>query len=136
VNQVARNGLVVHMSYTGWGWLHLALGTVNIFAGFGLFAGMTAARIWAIVVASISAIANLGFTSAYPVWVILIITLDVIIIYTLCVCTGKKPTVYELARPHLRREDPRLAGSTDRLGASRRRQVAQDVAHTRADRVE
>jgi hypothetical protein len=82
---VARHGLVVHMSYTAWGWVHLAIGAANIFAGFGLFAGRTAARIWAILVASISAIANLGFTSAYPTWTVVIITLDVIVIYALCV---------------------------------------------------
>jgi hypothetical protein len=82
---VHNNGLVVHMSYTGWGWLHLALGAVNIVAGFGLFAGRTAARIWAIFVASVSAIANIGFTSAYPVWVVIIVAIDVIVIYALCV---------------------------------------------------
>jgi hypothetical protein len=82
---VARHGLVVHMSYTAWGWVHLAIGAANILAGFGLFAGRTAARIWAILVASISAIANIGFTSAYPTWTVVIITLDVIVIYALCV---------------------------------------------------
>jgi hypothetical protein len=81
---VSRNGLVVHMSYTGWGWVHIALGAVNILAGFGLFAGKTAARIWAIAVAGVSAIANLGFTAAYPVWAIMLVALDVIVIYALC----------------------------------------------------
>jgi hypothetical protein len=73
------------MSYTGWGWLHLGLGAVNILAGFGLFAGRTAARIWAIFVASASAISNIGFTSAYPVWAVIIVAIDVIVIYALCV---------------------------------------------------
>lgn len=82
---VARNGLVVHMSYTGWGWVHIAFGTINILAGFGLFARRTAARIWAIIVAATSAIVNIGFTAAYPVWVIMIVTLDVLVIYALCV---------------------------------------------------
>jgi hypothetical protein len=81
---VSHNGLTVHMSYTGWGWVHIAFGAINILAGFGLFAGRTAARIWAILVASISAIVNLGFTAAYPVWVIIVVTLDVIILYALC----------------------------------------------------
>jgi len=81
---VTRNQLVVHMTYTGWGWVHIALGAVNILAGFALFAARTWARIWAILVASVSAIANLGFTAAYPVWVIIIVTLDIIVIYALC----------------------------------------------------
>ena len=82
--RVSHNGLVVHMSYTGWGWLHIAIGAINILAGFGLFAGRTAARIWAIFVAAMSAIVNLGFTAAYPVWVIMIVTLDIIILFALC----------------------------------------------------
>lgn len=81
---VSRNGLVVHMSYTGWGWTHIALGAINILAGLGLFAGKTAARIWAILVAGVSAIANLSFTAAYPVWSITLVALDVIVIYALC----------------------------------------------------
>jgi hypothetical protein len=85
---VSRHGLAVHLTYTGWGWVHIAVGAVNILAGFGLFVGSTAARIWAIFVAAASAIVNLGFTAAYPVWVTIIVALDVIVIYALCAHWG------------------------------------------------
>ncbi|HKC27385.1 MAG TPA: hypothetical protein VKB75_05190 [Jatrophihabitans sp.] len=82
---VSRNGLVVHLNYTAWGWIMLALAAANIAAGVGVLRGHTWARIWAIAAASLSIIANLGFTSAYPLWVFMVVTLEVVVIYALCV---------------------------------------------------
>jgi len=82
---VTDNGLVVEMDYTGWGWIMLGLAVANILAGVGVLRGQTWARIWAIAAASLSVIVNLGFTSAYPLWVLMIVTLDIVIIYAMCV---------------------------------------------------
>ena len=82
---VTKNGLVVHMSFTGWGWVHIGLAAINIAAGFGVVTGRGWARVWAIIVASLSAIVNIGFLAASPVWVVTMVTLDVIVIYALCV---------------------------------------------------
>ena len=82
---VSKNGLVVHLDYTGWGWILLVLAAANILAGVGVLLGQTWARIWAIAAASLSIIANLGFTSAYPLWVLMVVTLDVVVIYAMCV---------------------------------------------------
>lgn len=48
-------------------------------------AGKTWARIVAVAVAGISAIVNLGFLSAYPAWCSIMIGLDVIVIWAVCV---------------------------------------------------
>src|SRR4051812_38466143 len=45
---VPSKGLVVHMSYTGWGWLLLLLAVINMSAGYGVFRTATWARVWAI----------------------------------------------------------------------------------------
>ena len=82
---VTRNGLVVHWNYTAWGWIMLVLAAANILAGIGVLRAQTWARIWAILVASLSVIANIGFTSAYPIWALMVIALDIVIIYALCV---------------------------------------------------
>ncbi|MFL6160792.1 MAG: hypothetical protein ACJ74U_01060 [Jatrophihabitantaceae bacterium] len=82
---VSKNGLVVHVDYTAWGWVMLVIAVLNFAAGYGVLRGLTWGRIWAIGIAALSIIANLGFTSAYPVWVVMIVTLDVIIIFALCV---------------------------------------------------
>ena len=82
---VATNHLAVTWNYTGWGWTHLILGIVALFAGFGVMVGQLWARIFGIAVAFLSAVANLMFIGAYPVWGIIMITVDVLVIYALAV---------------------------------------------------
>jgi hypothetical protein len=82
---VTDNHLVVHVSYSAWGWTHLILGAVLIAAGLGVRTGQLWARITGIALAVISAIVNLAFIAAYPIWGILIIALDMVVIYTLAV---------------------------------------------------
>ena len=64
-----------NLDVSGWGWIHLILGLVLIFAGWGLFAGKTWARVLAIVLAVLSAIANFFWVPYYPFWSILVIAL-------------------------------------------------------------
>ena len=82
---VTKNGLVLHMDYTAWGWILLGLAALNVLAGVGVMQGKTGARIWAIGAAALSIVANLGFSSAYPLWVLMVVTLDVLVIYAVCV---------------------------------------------------
>ena len=82
---VGSNGLVVSVDYTVWGWVHLVIGVLAVAAGIGLLQGRSWGRIVVIVLAGLSAIVNLGFLSAYPVWSTIVIALDVIIIYALTV---------------------------------------------------
>jgi hypothetical protein len=82
---VTNNGLLVSANYTAWGWLHLILGAVVVAAGCGVFVGKTWARVVGITLAMLSATVNLAFLAAYPVWSVIMITLDVIVIYALAV---------------------------------------------------
>ena len=78
---VRPDGLVVNVDYTAWGWLHLIIGIIALGAGLGLMTGRTWARAVAIAVAAFSAIVNFAFIGAYPVWSIILITIDVLVIY-------------------------------------------------------
>jgi hypothetical protein len=80
---VTSDNLLVHVDYNVWGWAHLALGLVALAAGFGLMTGAMWARVLGIGVAMVSAIVNLAFMAAFPIWAILMITLDVLIIYAI-----------------------------------------------------
>src|SRR5689334_17050437 len=82
---VPGTSLVVHVDYTTWGWIHLILGLVAIASGIGIIAGQMWARVLGVILAVLSAITNLAFVAAYPVWSIIIIALDVIAIYALIV---------------------------------------------------
>jgi len=82
---IPDSNLVVTVSYTGWGWVHI-IGGIAVFAvGLGLLAGQTWARIVAVGLAGLSALLNIAFLPAWPIWSAIVITLDVIVIYALTV---------------------------------------------------
>jgi hypothetical protein len=75
-------GLVI-WTYGTWGWIQLIVGALLIFVSFGLFAAQNWARWMAIFLAALSAIAQMGFFTAYPLWSLLVIVLDIIVIWQL-----------------------------------------------------
>jgi hypothetical protein len=56
-----------------------------VLAGFGALKGATWARVVGITLASLSAISNFFFIPYYPVWSIVIIAADVLVIWALSV---------------------------------------------------
>jgi hypothetical protein len=82
---VSRTGLVLSVDYTTWGWTHLIIGLVAVLAGIGILLGQTWARVVGIVIAVISAFANMAFIAAYPLWCTIVIATDVLVIYALAV---------------------------------------------------
>jgi len=79
---VGGQGVIV-WDFTAWGWIHLILGLVLIGTALGLFAGRGWARWTAIFFVMVNAFGRIAWMSTYPLWSILIITLDIIIIYQL-----------------------------------------------------
>ncbi len=82
---VSTSNMIVHVNYTAWGWTHFAIGCAVVITGLGVLAGSTWARVVGIALAVISAIISLAFIPAYPVWGIIVIALDVLVIYALAV---------------------------------------------------
>jgi hypothetical protein len=72
-------------NFTAWGWIHLALAVVLLFAGFSVLSGHLFGRVVAMIVAALSLVANLVFLPAYPVWSIAAIAIDALILYALVV---------------------------------------------------
>jgi hypothetical protein len=81
---VTSEGLLL-FDITGWGWIHLITGVVQLIAGFALFSGATWARAVAAIVAIVSAVSQVTFLSASPVWSLLIIALDVLVLWAVIV---------------------------------------------------
>ena len=88
---VSSRGLVLHWSYTTWGWIHLIGGIVLIVAGVGVLNRNKPSRVIGVVAAGISALVNLTFISAAPVYAVSVIALDVVFIYAICVHGGEVP---------------------------------------------
>ena len=68
---------------TTWGWIHLVLGLLVAFAGWGLLSGRTWARVVGITLAVLSATANFLFIPYYPIWSTVIIAVDIFVIWAL-----------------------------------------------------
>jgi hypothetical protein len=79
---VTPENLIV-VDLTGWGWVLLISGLIMIAAGLGLLAAQTWARITAIVIVIVHAIIQIAWLGAYPVWSLLMIALDTVVLYAL-----------------------------------------------------
>lgn len=80
---VGTSGLVVSANWTAWGWTHIAIGAIAIAAGAGLFTGQMWARVLGVAVAMISAIVQMAFIPAFPLWSVTVIAIDVFAIYAI-----------------------------------------------------
>jgi uncharacterized membrane protein len=79
---VTRN-YTFDLDTTAWGWIHLLIGILLVIVAYGLFARSAWAGVSAIMLASLSAVANFFFIPYYPFWSILIIALDIWVIWAL-----------------------------------------------------
>ena len=79
----------VSLDLSTWGWVHIIVGAIVVLAGFGVFTGNILARIVGVAVAVVSLIANFLWLPVYPVWAIIIITIDVLVIWALTAHGGE-----------------------------------------------
>jgi uncharacterized membrane protein len=86
---VTTRNYIFQFDATTWGWIHLVLGLIVAFAGWGLLSGRTWARAAAIILAVLSATANFLFVPYYPFWSLLIVTLNVFVIWAVAAHGGE-----------------------------------------------
>lgn len=68
---------------TTWGWIHLAVGAVAVVVGLCVLYGQTWARATGILIATVSVVANFAWLPHFPVWSLLVIAVDVLVIWAL-----------------------------------------------------
>lgn len=81
---ISTESLLV-FDYSQWGWLHLIFGLILFFSSFGVIGGTLWGRVFGSLLAGLSAIANFALLPVHPVWSIVVIAIDVLIIYALTV---------------------------------------------------
>jgi hypothetical protein len=74
---------VVIWDVTVWGWTSIVLAILMILTAIGLFTGNSAARWLAVVFATVNALVQFAIVTAFPLWAILVIVIDLVIIYHL-----------------------------------------------------
>ena len=80
---VATANNFVLVDITSWGWTVLLWGVVMFAVGLGLLAGMTWARVAGIIVVGLHAVWQVTSLGAYPVWSLLMIALDTVVLFAL-----------------------------------------------------
>ncbi|MBV9090569.1 MAG: hypothetical protein JO044_11800 [Mycobacteriaceae bacterium] len=74
---------VYKFNTTTWGWIHIVVAILLGAVAIGLVMGLTWARVTAIVLASVSIVVNFLWLPYYPVWSIVVIALDIIVIWAI-----------------------------------------------------
>ena len=86
---LVTENVLLTFDFTTWGWIHVLLGVAIAASGVAVTAGSVLGRSVAVLLAALNIIALFGFVSAYPVWVIILITINVLVIYALVVHGGE-----------------------------------------------
>ena len=82
---VTSEGLAMTLDFTGWGWIHLIAGVIVVVAGLGVMGGQMWARVIGVLLAGLSLLLNVAFLAAYPLWSLVMIAMDIVIIMALTV---------------------------------------------------
>lgn len=86
---VSSNQLLVIHDIQTWGWVNFIVGSIVVLAGLSLLSGSGWARTIAVMLAVLSAVANMVSISLYPVWSVLCITIAILTIYAIVVHGGE-----------------------------------------------
>lgn len=73
------------LNVTGWGWVHLILGSLLFLSGFLVMRGNMFGRTMAVILAMLSIIVNFVWLPVYPIWAVIVIVLDLFILYAVIV---------------------------------------------------
>lgn len=76
---------LITVSVTSWGWVHLLLSVLVVFAGYAVMDGKVWGRTVGVLLALGGAVVNLAFIPYYPIWSILLVVVNVVVIYALTV---------------------------------------------------
>ncbi len=76
------HGLIA-FDYSQWGWIQILLGLCTVAVSWAIATGKFWGRLIGIGLAVLNLIANVAFMPAYPIWSIIVITVDMLVIYAL-----------------------------------------------------
>ncbi|GAA3214266.1 DUF7144 family membrane protein [Microbacterium terregens] len=82
---VVAEGSLWLLDVAGWGWWNIVIGLLLVLTALALFAGQTWARVVAIILAILSAVGQLLLVPAQPLWSLIVIAIDVLVIFALIV---------------------------------------------------
>ncbi len=103
-----------------WGWITFAVGVVGIASGIVVLSGRQWARWLGVTVAGLSALGQLLFAQAYPLWSLMIMSIDFLVIYGLTVYGARESAASAGSRYEETSESRGTSGVTDVSDQTRR----------------
>ena len=82
---VTLGGSVLTFDVTAWGWIHLIFGILLVVFGVMLMQGSTLARVVGIVLVALNLVAQFSWSTLYPFWALIVITVDILVLYALVI---------------------------------------------------
>lgn len=76
---------LVSFNLQAWGWVSVIIGVLLLLAGVFLIRGALWARIFAVIIAALNAVTQLMSLPAQPLWSIVMVTVDILVIYAVTV---------------------------------------------------
>ncbi|MCW0212398.1 MAG: hypothetical protein OJJ54_03490 [Pseudonocardia sp.] len=80
---------VLVLDLTSWGWVHIALGVLQLVVGGGLMTGRRWALVLGVVLAVLNAVGQLIALPYHPFWALIIVAVDCLVIYAMVVHGGE-----------------------------------------------
>lgn len=80
---VWTNRTSVYLDLSEWGWVHIIVGGLVVLAGIGVLSGNVLARTVGVMLAGVSMLTNFFFLPVYPLWSIIVITINALVIWAL-----------------------------------------------------
>jgi hypothetical protein len=88
---VTAGGAVLAINLAAWGWLHILIAVLVLATGFALLGNAPGwARTVGTVLVAINMIVQLAWLPAYPIWSIIALVLDVLVLYALVATWGQR----------------------------------------------
>jgi hypothetical protein len=88
---VTVGGTVLALNLTAWGWLHIIIGALVLATGLALLGNAPSwARAVGIGLVAINMIVQLAWLPAFPMWSIILLVIDVLVLYALIATWGAR----------------------------------------------
>jgi hypothetical protein len=71
----------------------MLIGLFILLIGLAILAGQTWGRVFGVIMVSLSAIATFAFVPVYPIWSIIILIVDILVLYALIAHGGEMKSV-------------------------------------------
>lgn len=90
---VAVGDEVLVFDLNAWGWAHVIMGVLLLAAGVGVLNGTLWGRILGVIMAAISILVQITILPVYPIWALIVVALDALVIYALVIHGEEAATI-------------------------------------------